>query len=200
MLPAEDAHEGSSLRDPLEVVEDFDHRLPSDQIDGSIAIKFSDFVLQRLAGIAFDAPADQRSVYLHFTLDDRNFSVNVARELKKVGFAPLLRPISPESTTEELAFAEGTLLSRVRTAIVCWGSATHAAIISELGNPALRKWKNIMPVHRKVTLFLGPPCCPPKTEMLEFGIGGDADVVVAGYAAEALSDAVKTDLVPRLNG
>jgi TIR domain len=74
-------------RDPFNVLDRFDRRLATDQIDGDTASRFNEFVLQRLSNEAQRATPEAIAVYVRCAPDERNVGMSVARELKQLDFA-----------------------------------------------------------------------------------------------------------------
>jgi TIR domain len=165
-------------RDPLSVLDRFDCRLPTDQIDGDTASRFNEFVLQRLGSKLEAAASENGTVYIRCASGDRNFGLSVARGLKRSGFAPLLSPATTEGTPEELAQAEEKLLSQAHNVVVCWGIQSRTQILSEVSNPSLQRWRAKRRKDCKLILLLSTPVSEPKAEVAELGFGTDVDCVV----------------------
>jgi hypothetical protein len=166
-------------RDPLSVLDRFDHCLPTDQIDGDTASRFNEFVLQRLGSKIEAAPTSENgTVYIQCASGDRSFGLSIARGLKRFGFAPLLSPATTEGTPEELAQAEEKLLGQAHNVVVCWGIQSRTQILTEVSNPTLQTWRAKRRKDRKVILLLSTPASEPKTEVAELGFGADVDCVV----------------------
>jgi hypothetical protein len=186
------------LRDPLQVLERFDQRLPSDQIDGDTPTRFNEFVLQRLGGEIRVPAVEARAIYIYSSSSDRKFGLSIARELKRNGFAPLLKAPSSEGTAQQLAQAEQKVLSRVRCVIVCWDAQTRAQIMTDVMDPALQTWRGAGRKDNKLILVLGPPESEAKAEVAEFGFGPDVDCVVDTTRTENTMAAIDGHLVPAL--
>ena len=184
-------------RDPLSVLDRFDHRLSSDQIDGDTASRFNEFVLQRLGKLQVLAP-ETGSIYIRCASHDRNFGLSVARELKRNGLGPMLNPAPTDGTPQELAQAEQRLLSRAKHVVICWGLQSPAQILVEVTDPILQKWRSRGRREHKLTLILSPPTCEPKVEVAEFGFGLEVDCVVDATRGENLALAIEGQLVPAL--
>jgi hypothetical protein len=153
-------------RDPIEVLSRFDKMLSSDQIDGDTAARFSEFVLQRLAG---KQPAPSRYVYIHCALEDRIFALKIAKGLAKLGFLPLLRPGEGGEDTPERVEAEEQLIGKARNTVICWGAVNQIKILNELSNQAFQSWYSQNAEKRTSALIIGAPSTGAKTEVVELG-------------------------------
>jgi TIR domain len=185
-------------RDPMSVLDRFDHRLATDQIDGDTASRFNEFVLQRLEFKPGAAAAEANTVYIRCGCDDRSFGLSVARELKRLGLAPLLSPAPSEGSAEDLAQAEQKMVSRAQHVIVCWGPQNRTQMLAEVTNPILQKWRATRRREAKLILLVTSPMSEPKAEVTEFGIGPDVDCVIDASRGENLTAIVETHLVPAL--
>jgi hypothetical protein len=183
-------------RDPFEVLKRFDGRLESDQIDCDTATRFVEFVLQHLN----TAQVDSNSVcaYIHSVPDDRALAVQVGRELKALGVAPLLGIGPDEGTPEEIRDAQAEMLQRARHVVVCWGTAKRPQLLKELASSSIREWKSHQPTKRRVILLIGPPATDVKHDLYELGLPGDADCVVDASDQNNLNAVLKAQVSPVL--
>ena len=188
----------NALRDPLRVLDRFDRRLPSDQIDGDTATRFNEFVLQRLGKVIHVPAVEARGIYIYGTSEDRKFSLSVARELKRNGFAPLLKPASAEATPQQLMAMEQKLLSRVQSVVVCWDTQTKTQILTDVMDPVLQNWRGAGRKGNKLILILASPGSDAKAEVAEVGIGPDVDCVVDATGSGNLADVIDSRLLPAL--
>ena len=194
----------ASPRDPLRVLEFFNKRIPSDQIDGDTATRFNEFVLQRLNKPQKRASAQvielpiKNAVYVHCAPGDRDLALSVARVVKKLGYAPIVSPDPAEGCPEELIATQEKLVQRVRHTIVCWGLATRPKIISELSGTLLRNWRTRSPGSAKIIVLLGEPVSKAKAEVSELGIGLEADLIIDASGDEGLSDRIEQQLMMAL--
>jgi TIR domain len=163
------AEANMARRDPLEILGRFDQRLlETDQIDGDTASRFNEFVLQRLGRKRRDPSPERKIVYIRAPSGNRNLAVNIAKELKRVGFDPVLSPPSP-LTKDELARIEQGLFSRAQNIIVCWGSQSQPKLLDEItAIDSLRKVAQ--PTEGKLILLLTSPSTKAKAEFLDIGM------------------------------
>jgi hypothetical protein len=184
-------------RDPFAVVDRFNRRLQTDQIDGDTAAKFNEFVFQRLKN---KLATVAKAVYIHCALNDRDFALSIARELRRCGFAPYVRPGESEGTAQELVKAEEMLIGQSQHIVICWSIVSRAALIAEL--PALtllQLWKNRNPTKR-LCWVIGPPKNAYKDEVIELGIFPDVDFVIDATRSDTWTATINTVLVPSLAG
>jgi TIR domain len=176
-------------RDPLSIVNQFGERLPTDQIYGDTASHFNEYVLQRLERLSRnDGNPAQTSVNISAETRDisdhamtrvqavgmerkiiyvrcgaggrtREFALTIAKELKRVGFDPILVPLA---RVEQKHFGEG------RHIITCWGSQSQEKILNEL--ETIHSWKTAKPTGGKLILLLTSPSTKAKAEALDLEI------------------------------
>jgi hypothetical protein len=182
----------------MSVLDRFDRRLTTDQIDGDTASRFNEFVLQRLERKPAAAVSETNTVYVRCGCADRSFGLSVARELKRTSFAPLLSPAPSEGTADELAQAEEQLLSRAQHVVVCWGPQGRTQMLAEVTNPTLQKWRAARRKEAKLILMVTGPMTEPKAEVTEFGFGPDVDCVVDATRGDNLTAVVESHLVSAL--
>jgi hypothetical protein len=158
VLPGSSAEPGTARRDPLEVLGRFGQRLlGTDQIDNDTASRFNEFVLQHLAekhrGVMPERRTEREIVYVR-TPGNRKSALEIAKELKRVGFDPI-----------EFARLEQELHGQNPHVVVCWGSQSKAniedevrAIHASLGAARRR--------GSKLILLLTSPSTRPKEHVL----------------------------------
>ena len=163
-------------RDPFKTLVMFSTKVPTDQVDSDTATRFNQFVFQRLekkaavAAATAAAPAKPKTLYLHCAHSDRAFARETAKAIKAAGYAPIVRPGPDEGTPEELDAAELASLAKAQRVLLCWGSASRLAVLNEIANPALGKWRAEDPA-RSIVLLIGPPSSDAKKEVVELGMG-----------------------------
>jgi hypothetical protein len=123
ILPSGTSDEAKTARDPLEILGRFGQRLlETDQIDGDTASRFNEFVLQRL-GRTPSEPSPEREVDRKIVYirpgSNRKFAVEIAKELKQVGFNPVLNPPPP-------------LFGQPQHIVVLWGSQSQTKLLEEI--------------------------------------------------------------------
>jgi hypothetical protein len=188
-----DAHE-IAARDPFKVLSRFGARLPSDQVDSDTATRFNEFVFQRL-GAKCARPA--KTVYVHCVHNDRPLAIEVSKALKKAGYSPLLRPDVSAGTPEERETVELALIAKAQRVILCWGEASQATLLKELGDSAIARWRSEQPSNRTISLFMGPPSSSAKMEVNELGMGEEIDKIV-DMSAQSAPGALQSKLIPML--
>ena len=120
------------IRDPFEVLSRSGSHVESDQVDSDLPAKFIEFVIQRLAKndpIPDESkqPSNSRTVYVHCSADDREFAVVFSRELRRQGFAPIVRPaVSSEPTDGEIP-AANPIVALAGRFVLCWAKASQPA-------------------------------------------------------------------------
>ncbi len=195
VLPARecDAPEFAA-RDPFTVLGRFGARLPSDQVDSDTATRFNEFVFQRLGAKSTKAA---KAIYVHCVDNDRPLAIEVSKALKKAGYSPLLRPDVSAGTAEERETAERALIAKAQRVILCWGNASHAALLKELGDSTIARWRSEQPSNRSIALFMGPPGSSAKMEVNELGMGEEVDKIV-DMSAQTTPGALQSTLIPML--
>jgi TIR domain len=197
VLPQRSAALDCIPRDPFAVVDRFDRRLQSDQIDSDTAAKFNEFVFQRLKN---KLATVAKTVYIHCALNDRDFALSIARELRRSGFTPYVRPGESEGNAQELVKAQETLINQSQHIVICWSIVSRATLIAELPAPTLvQLWKNRSPTKR-LCLVIGPPKNASKDEVIELGICPDIDFVIDATRNDTSITTINTVLVPSLAG
>ena len=177
ILPRSDpADNDIKLRDPIEVLAGLGDKCPTDEIDGDTVARFKEFVLQRI--FSDTTPSVRPNIYIHSVSTDRDFAVEVARELKSLGATPLLGPETDDGSSEQVEQARRALLSGTQYAIVCWAAANRAEVTSEAVCSALQDWKSENQSKRQLILLLGRPSSKAKTEIAEFGVGQAVDRII----------------------
>jgi hypothetical protein len=181
-----------AARDPFNVLSRFGARLPSDQVDSDTATRFNEFVFQRLGAKSAKAT---KTVYVHCIHNDRPLAIEVSKALKKAGYSPLLRPDVSAGTPEERQTAELALIAKAQRVILCWGEASQAALLKELGDSTIARWRSEQPSSRSITLFIGPPTSSAKMEVNELGMGEEIDRIV-DMSAQTTPGALQPILIP----
>jgi hypothetical protein len=190
----------SLIRDPFEVLSRFGRRLDTDQVDSDLPAKFNEFVVQRLERRVLNRTAaiprlTNKTAYLHCALDDRQFALAVAKELKKNGFAPVIRP-QVASSADDRDIAEAALMALASHVVLCWERAPAAALLKEFSNRSLNDWRA---KHRaqSIPLIIGPPKSTEKMEVVELGgIGEDISTTIDATDDGAIAGAVRNELIP----
>jgi hypothetical protein len=169
-------------RDPFKTLVMFSTKVPTDQVDSDTATRFNQFVFQRLekkpAATTATTPAKSKTLYLHCAHSDRAFALATAKAIKAAGYSPIVRPGPAEGTPEEVDAAELTSIAKAQRVLLCWGSATRLALLGEIGNPALAKWRAEDPAARSIVLLIGPPATEAKKEVVELGLGEEIGKIV----------------------
>ena len=166
-LPTDDEALEKSPREPLEVLARFDAFLPSDHVEGDTAERFNEFVFQRLES---KAQPEIRTVYIHYTDNDRRLALDVFNSIDENKRTRTIRP--REGSPKEIEDAMDFLTRDAQLAVLCWENASEAAMIKEIGDSALGRWRAADAKNRSILLLMGPP------------------------GSDAKSDAVKTKLAP----
>jgi hypothetical protein len=183
--------EEAAVRDPLEVLDRFDERLPNDEVDGDTAARFNEFVLQRLDRRAPAGTAPRRCyVYIAALPVDQELALAVARRVKELGAAPIFAPTDREG--EARVALESALLSRADHVLFCWGEADEASLLDALEAQPVQSWRAARPSGR-LGLVVGPPDSATKHAARALGEFGAADLIV-----DATAEVAPRDLQPLL--
>jgi TIR domain len=186
VLPPETSARGGIVgRDPLSIVDRFGERLQTDQIDGDTASRFNEFVFQRLGRKQSNPGPQRRTAYIRAPGRNRDFGVTIAKELKRVGLLPILNPLSP-ATNVVLARVEQGLFSQAHHIVICWGTQSHAKILTEIAT-VQHAWKTVRPAGGKLILLLTPPTSKSKAEVVDLDIPYVDHVVDARDKQDAAS-------------
>src|SRR5262249_312449 len=116
-----------------------------------------------------------KTINVHYVGDDRRFALEVGKRLKADGFLPLFAPEPTEGISEAVLVAR---IAKTERTALCWGDAKRAAIIAELNDSIISRWRGGDPDRRAVWLYVGGPTTPQKEEILEFGLGDDVEKIV----------------------
>jgi hypothetical protein len=183
-------------RDPFKVLSRFGAKLESDQIDSDTATRFNEFVFQRLEN---KSGKTSKTIYVHCGHGDRLLALEVSKALRKAGYSPIIRPDPTEGSPEERESAERALIHKAQRAILCWGNATQAALVSELTGSTIAKWREEDPAKRSIVLLIGPPSTAAKAEVIELGLGEDINTIVDGSSQTAPGSDVGATLIPKMD-
>ena len=106
--------------------------------------------------------------------------------LKGVGYNVAIRP--SEGSPEERENAVSVFTRNAQRALLCWGNASQSAVVNEIGDGALARWRAQDPENRSILLLLGPPCSTAKSEALETGLAPEiAKIVDATSGGDIMS-------------
>jgi hypothetical protein len=147
-------------RDPLHVVNRFDHQLPSDKIESDSISKFVDFVIQHLERTLpipdSIAPIQSNSrVYLHHLPEDADYAVDVAAVLQAANIEAVMPAF--EGGASELMALHRENLKDCDSIVLCWASATEVWV--KASSRELRDWQKLGRNSRFACrgLIAGPP-------------------------------------------
>ncbi len=170
------AAENPPPREPFEVLRRFGEGATSDEVDGDTPARFTQFVLQRLLAKTEQPAAEaSKTIYVHCADGDRDYALKVCKALKVSGFSPLI-PDPPEDETPEDIFLKQA--GDARRAVLCWANASKGAILKEVTESLLTRWRNEERNVRSITLLAGPPVSRSKSEAIDIGLGGTIDRVI----------------------
>jgi hypothetical protein len=177
ILPTGTSDEAKTARDPLEILGRFGQRLlESDQIDGDTASRFNEFVLQRLGRTPGDASAEKEvdsKIVSILPGGNRKFALEIAKELKQVGFNPVLNPPAP-------------LFSQPQHIVVLWGSQSQTKLLEEIGAIDSSR-KAAQPAGGRLILVVTSPPTKSKSEVLIIGMPYVDHIIDARECEEAVS-------------
>jgi hypothetical protein len=198
-----DSQPNQAARDPFTVLGKFGSSLDTDQVDSDLPAKFNEFVIQRLERGVLD-PMEKpdvntnATVYLHCLREDRSFALKVAKELKKNGYAPIVRPEFSEHSLDDRNGTESAIISLAGWVVLCWEKSTQPAVFRELLNPVVNKWGRTRG-KGSITLIIGPPNSEAKMEVIDLGgIGEEIATVINATDENSIADIIKSQLLPRL--
>ena len=147
-------------RDPLHVVNRFDHQLPSDKIESDSISKFVDFVIQHLERTLpmpdSVAPIQSNSrVYLHHRREDAGYAVDVATVLQAANIETVMPAFEGEAS--ELLALHQENLKDCDSIVLCWASAAEVWV--RASTRELRDWQKLGRNARFACrgLIAGPP-------------------------------------------
>jgi hypothetical protein len=198
-----DSQSNPAVRDPFTVLGRFGNNLDTDQVDSDLPAKFNEFVIQRLErqavnGIEKTSVNINATVYLHCLSDDRAFALTVAKELRKKGYAPIVRPEFNEASPDDNSGTESAIMSLAGWVLLCWGKSTQPAVFRELLNPVVNDWSRTRG-KGSIPLIIGPPNSSAKMEVIDLGgIGEEIATVIDATDENTIADIIKSQLLPRL--
>jgi TIR domain-containing protein len=177
ILPSGTSDEAKIARDPLEILGRFGQRLlETDQIDGDTASRFNEFVLQRLGRTpsepSTEREVDRKIVYIR-PGSNRKFAVEIAKELKQVGFNPVLNPPPP-------------LFGQPQHIVVLWGSQSQAKLLEEISAIDSSR-KAAQPAGGQLILLVTSPPTKSKSEVLIIGMPYVDHIIDATECEDAVS-------------
>jgi hypothetical protein len=150
--------------------------LETDQIDGDTASRFNEFVLQRLGrkpgDPSMEREVDRKIVYIR-PGSNRKFAVEIAKELKQVGFNPVLNPPPP-------------LFSQPQHIVVLWGSQSQTKLLEEISAIDSSR-KSAQAAGGKLILLMTSPPTKSKSEVLIIGMPYVDHIIDATECEDAVS-------------
>jgi TIR domain-containing protein len=187
-------------RDPLAVLEKFDHQRASDKIEGASLSKFVDFLIEHLkrtappSKVAKDIKPNAR-VYLYHCPEDTDYVVRLYKALQQREVKPQL-PAFEGDPTEVQAFHRKNL-AECDAVVLCWAAASE--VWARATAHELRDWRELGRSKEFVCrgLVAGPPPGARKNIFVELAPPDEIDVVVDLTGLEQPSPEALDPLVRR---
>jgi hypothetical protein len=185
-----DSDAAKVVRDPLQILAEFDTLLETDEIDGDTAARFNEFVIQRLEASTPARPEEGHravTVYLTAAPDDLKLAVEAGKRLKEHGQKVL---IFPTDTDYQLA-------RRADHVAFCWGKADEITVMEALDQLDSSEWRRLRP-SGQLQLIVFEPDSDIKRIARELTSFGAADLVID--AATLAESGVTSGLPPDAAG
>jgi hypothetical protein len=200
---AEGKAANASERYPLDVLESFDHKLPTDKVEGDTLSKFVDFLNQHLVLITppratIDWRTDDgedRRIYLYHSPEDTDYVLRLAEALyqRKV---EIVLPAFEGPDAEVRKFHSKTL-SECDAVALCWATASEVWVRAQAS--ALRDWHGLGRTHQfayRAVVAAPPPGKRKKAVKLLFP-RSEIDVIVDLSEATMPPPELLDQLVPQ---
>lgn len=196
------AIEGSD-RYPLDVLESFGRRLPTDKVEGDTLSKFVDFLNQHLilitpprATIEWRADdGEDRRIYLYHSPEDTDYVLRLAEALYQRNVEIVLPAF--EGPDAEVRKFHSKTLSECDAVALCWASASEVWVRAQAS--ALRDWHGLGRTHQfayRAVVAAPPPGKRKKAVKLLFP-RSEIDVIVDLSEATTPPPELLDQLVPQ---
>jgi hypothetical protein len=201
---SDESQQPGSLRDPMDVLEEFGGHVPGDCVDGDTISNFVKFVGDHLMrtprkpdGSGDDKTDSSQSggdakkkIYLCYPPEDAKYAHSVAVLLKNKNVIPV-RPGSQGSEAERIKFDQ-QLIRECDSVILCWASAPDVWVLAN--SYRLLDWKSLgrTKSFSRRGLVAGPPPGEPKKEFADLTPENGVDHIVDWTEKEARAEDLDT--------